>query len=148
MENDKKIEYCKASEKDELEIKGILKVMSGDESYFDLGRFVVAKFGNEIIGCIRTKSFFSGALALSSLAVLPKYQGRGVGSALMRFLLHFEQSRPIFLLTSADKEGFYNKFNFFLIKTECLPDDFRVEYERMVNMPFAKNIQVIAMGIE
>jgi N-acetylglutamate synthase-like GNAT family acetyltransferase len=139
------IEYAGAQLEDEPSVKAILKLLDGDESAFDIEKFVVAKVYGRTIGCIRVKSLPGETLELSSLAVLPEFQHNGIGSELIRKLLESEPARPIYLLTSADKARFYQKFDFRLIKPEEAALEFRAEYRRIVAMPFAKNLQVIIM---
>lgn len=149
MENiNKNIKYVKASLDDEEQIKSILKNLKGDRDNFNLKRFVVAKYGELVVGCIRVKVFDGGILELSSLAVLPEYQNKGIGSKLVKNFLQFEQSRPIFLLTSLDKESFYKKFGFIIKESQKLPEIFKKEYDRIISLPFANNIKVIAMALE
>lgn len=121
--------------------------MNGDRSRFDIDRFIIAKNNDMIIGCVRIKVLNSKALELSALVVLPEYQHQGIGSELVKRLLKKEQQRPIFLLTSSDKEQFYNRFGFFLLNQDQIPAEFKKEYLRVANLPFAKNIKVIAMKI-
>ena len=59
-----------------------------------------------------------------------------------------EITRPIFILTELNKKNFYKKFGFNIVEPSNLPDEFKKEYERIVSLPFAKNLQVIAMMIE
>ncbi|MFZ2310231.1 MAG: GNAT family N-acetyltransferase [Patescibacteria group bacterium] len=145
--NASNIIYTLAAPKDELVIFDLLKNLEGDRSNFDLTRFCVAKDGNKLVGCIRTKDFGNNCLELASLAVDEEYRHQGIGSSLVKELLIKEQGHPIFLLTSADKEVFYKKFGFNIISPLDLPVEFKKEYDRIINLPFAKNLQVIAMTI-
>lgn len=143
-----KLEYLKATIVDEPQIIKILEELNGDRSVFDINHFMVVKNESSIIGCIRVKVFAGGLLELASLAVLENYQGQGVGSELVRKFLLSETSRPIFLLTSLDKESFYKKFNFNIIDPAELPEEFKNEYLHIINLPFTKSIQVIAMVLK
>ena len=107
--NDLNIAYSEAISKDEEAIKHLLKSLKGDWAEFNIERFYLAKNKNIVIGCIRTKIFEDGFLELASLAVDKNYQHQGIGSALIKELLSKEEHRPIFLLTSSDKENFYKK---------------------------------------
>lgn len=142
------IKYFPAVEGDELAIMNLLKNLEGDRSNFNLKRFYVAKDNNKLVGCIRTKDFENNCLELASLAVDKKYQHQGIGSKLVEELLFNEQNRPIFLLTSTDKELFYKKFYFNAIDPLDLPTGFKKEYDKIINLPFTKNLQVIAMTIK
>jgi len=142
------LEYLKATVADKLQIRSFLKQLNGDRSNFEISRFVVVKQGAELIGCVRIKVFKDGTLELSSLAVLSEYQRKGIGSELVNKLLLNEVARPIFLLTSLDKESFYKKFDFNIVAPDKLPKEFKNEYLRVISLPFAKNIQVIAMVLK
>lgn len=137
--------YEKATPKDEQEIINLLQSLNGDRANFDINKFYVAKNEEEIIGCVRIKVFDGGCLELASLAVQPNYQNQGVGSKLVTTLLQAEISRPIFLLTSLDKESFYKKFDFAVVEPLNLPDEFKKEYDKIISLPFAKGLEVIAM---
>lgn len=143
-----KLECLKAIIANEPQIRDILEKLDGDRADFDVSQFIVAKNKKEIIGCVRIKVFLDGSLELASLAVLPGYQGKGIGSELIRKLLLSEPARPIFLLTSLDKENFYKRFDFNIINTDNLPEELKKEYLHVVRLPFAKNIQVIAMVLK
>jgi putative acetyltransferase len=53
-----------------------------------------------------------GVLALAPLAVLPPYQGLGIGSALMRDALAVADSRPEPLVAVLGSPAFYSRFGF------------------------------------
>jgi len=148
MLNNLNIIYSLATEQDQLPTVGLLKELAGDRSNFDIARFYVAKDSDYLVGCIRTKVFVDGTRELASLAVNKNYQGRGIGSELIKKLLATETFRPIYLLTSADKENFYKKFDFNIINPLELPSEFKKEYEKIIGLPFAKDLQVIAMIIK
>jgi len=139
------LEYLKATVADKLQIRSFLKQLNGDRSNFEISRFVVVKQGAELIGCVRIKVFIDRSLELASLAVLPEYQGQGVGSELIRKILLSKPARPIFLLTSSGNEKFYKRFGFNIINSDNLPEELKKEYLHIVSLPFAKNIQIIAM---
>ena len=147
MINELNIIYSQATPEDELAIFDLLKELEGDRAEFDITKFYVAKDGDTLIGCVRTKMVSNSYLELSSLAVDKNYQGRGIGSKLVEELLLKETDRPIFILTELNKESFYKKFNFNIIAHSELPSEFKKEYDRIINMPFAKNLKVIAMAV-
>jgi len=143
--NNLNIIYSKASQKDEIAIINLLKSFGSDKSDFDINKFYTAKDDKKIIGCVRIKILEGDCLELSSLAVDSKYQHQGIGSKLIEKILIQEQGRPIFLLTSQNKELFYKKFGFIIIVPRELPSEFKKEYERILALPFSKNLKVIAM---
>jgi len=147
MDNELNIVYSKATSLDEPAILNLLKELEGDRSEFDISRFYIATANNNLIGCIRTKIISDDCLELASLAVNKNYQGQGIGSKLVKELLK-KTKRPIFLLTELNKETFYKKFNFNIIDPLELPSKFKEEYDKIINMPFAKNLEVIAMVIK
>jgi N-acetylglutamate synthase-like GNAT family acetyltransferase len=140
--------YSQASPKDEPAIFNLLTALEGDRSNFDISKFYIAKVGNNLIGCVRIKLLTDDCLELSSLAVNKNYQGKGIGSKLVEELLSKETARPIFLFTQSNKESFYNKFNFKTIEAAKLPAEFKKEYERIINLPFAKDLEVIVMIVK
>lgn len=146
--NNLNIAYSKASQKDEIAITNLLKSLSGDKSGFDIDKFYIAKDEDKLIGCVRIKIFEGGCRELSSLVVDPKYQHQGIGSKLVEKILAQEQSRPIFLLTSLNKELFYKKFGFTIVGAQELPTEFKKEHDRILALPFAKNLEVIAMVVK
>lgn len=148
MVNKLEVIYSQANLEDKPAILDLLKELEGDRSSFDITRFYVAKIAKNLVGCVRTKMFDGGCLELASLAVNKNYQGQGIGSRLVEEILSKETARPIFILTELNKEHFYNKFNFHIIKPLALPDEFKKEYDRIINMPFAQNLKVIAISVK
>jgi amino-acid N-acetyltransferase len=143
-----KIVYFVAELSDKSDIINLLKTLGGDKSNFNIDDFYIAKDGSLLVGCIRVKPISETCVELSSLAVIESYQHQGIGSDLVKKLLTKEARRPIFLLTEKNKERFYKKFGFCLIKPENLPTEFLKEYERIIKLPFAKSLKVIAMVIK
>jgi len=78
-----------------------------------LGSFVVAVDGDQIVACIGAEAFQFVAL-VRSLAVLPEYQGRGLGRRLVRQVLDRFSSRGLreFYVVTEDAEGYFKKRGF------------------------------------
>jgi N-acetylglutamate synthase-like GNAT family acetyltransferase len=69
-----KIDYVEALREDEDMIRGIVETLAGDNTNFDIERFIIAKDGDKIVGCVRTKVVSDDCLELASVGVLPVYQ--------------------------------------------------------------------------
>ncbi len=81
---------------------------------------VVAQVDGHTIGMGRLVSDGYVAHAIFDVAVLPEYQGRGIGRRIME-LLHEKLSSPKCLIYAAPgKEGFYAKLGYYPCKTGML----------------------------
>ncbi|MFA6955608.1 MAG: GNAT family N-acetyltransferase [Thermoanaerobaculia bacterium] len=78
-----------------------------------LGSFVVAVDADQVVACVGAEAYQFVAL-VRSLAVLPEYQGRGLGRRLVRQVLDRFSSRGLreFYVVTEDAEGFFKKRGF------------------------------------
>ena len=90
----------------------------------DWQRFLVAQWGQDIIGVGQVKPHGDGSRELASIAVVPEWQGQGVGSALIRGLLARETG-TLYLMCAADSERYYERFGFQRIDRRDMPPYFR-----------------------
>ena len=84
--------------------------------------FVVARAGNELVGCVGLESYGEDAL-LRSLAVVPRLQGMGLGKALFSKALAAAESsgtRSLYLLTTT-AEGLFARLGFTRIDRAGVP---------------------------
>lgn len=140
------VTYRSASAKDLTYILEIIKSVSGDYKDIVPEQFLIAEDKNKIIGCVRIKKM-ADYFELASLAVLPKYRSRGIGSNLVIKILKNFDNRPIYLLCSEKRESFYQKLGFEIIEDGKLPNPMSKEYKRILQKPFLKGTKIIAMVI-
>lgn len=109
-----------------LDVAGILALY--DQTWWAQGRnvedvrralehshpVVTAWRGSDLVGFARVISDLTFRATVWDVIVRPDEQGRGVGTALMKFVLQHPdlQSVSQFLLLTADKHGFYQRLGF------------------------------------
>lgn len=73
--------------------------------------------GDRLIGCGRALSDGIYQAALYDIAVLPEYQGQGIGRSIMETLLSRVGHCNVILYAAPGKEAFYQKLGFRAMKT-------------------------------
>jgi len=68
--------------------------------------------GETLVGCVRALSDRIFRSVIYDLAVLPEYQGRGIGSELIRLCISECPSSEWLLATIPERAGFYEKLGF------------------------------------
>jgi N-acetylglutamate synthase-like GNAT family acetyltransferase len=145
LEKITELKYSEATNNDLKAIAKILHKYKGDSSNMLPNQFLLAKAGDKIIGCIRIKKLGEDSYELASLVVLPEYRSRGIGGELINKIINQETCRPIFLLTSPEKETFYNKYGFKLIKPEELKNISYNEYRRVAEIIGVEGVIAMVM---
>ncbi len=85
---------------------------------FENSHSVVFAFdGKQMIGFGRAISDGAYEAAVYDIAVVPEYQGKGVGKAIMESIIQRLSHCNIILFASPGKEPFYKKLNFRKMKT-------------------------------
>jgi GNAT superfamily N-acetyltransferase len=89
------------------------------DAYIDAGRVLVAGYGDEIVGHLQlTETRRAGDVEVKNMAVLPRVQGHGVGSALMAAALELARAEgrsTLVVATAAADIGnlrFYQRLGF------------------------------------
>jgi amino-acid N-acetyltransferase len=101
----------------------IRKIVRGARLYpFGLHwqNFLVAEKGGKIIGVGQVKSHRDGSRELASLAVLPGFQGGGVGSEIVQRLISQEMG-TLHLFCGPALARYYRRFGFQIAANEALP---------------------------
>ena len=86
---------------------------------------VVAMAGGQVIGMGRLVGDGFTMCYIQDIIVLPEYQGKGIGSAIMERLLAYVSDNAMHgtsvltgLFSAKGKEGFYQKFGFYIRPNE------------------------------
>jgi N-acetylglutamate synthase-like GNAT family acetyltransferase len=88
-------------------------------------RFVVAVDPDDrVIACGQLKPHGQNILELASLAVQPEFQGRGLGRAIIEYLLN-KSPRPLYLMCISKNGGLYKKFGFRALEYKDMPRYFQ-----------------------
>ena len=85
---------------------------------FEASRTTVFLYhAEQLIGFGRAISDGAYQAAIYDCAVLPEYQGKGIGTRIMKTILHRVSHCNVILYASPGKEGFYQKLGFRKMKT-------------------------------
>ena len=113
----------------------------------DWQRFLLAQWGQDIVGVGQIKPHNDGSRELASIAVVPEWQGNGVGGAVIRALLSRE-SGALHLMCDAAREHYYQRFGFRRLERPLMPPYFRrfMLIAPLVKLLSLNRIQLIVMG--
>src|SRR5216684_5856432 len=101
-----------ATENDQLAIRRLIAEVRLPRMNLQWPNFVVAEDDQEFVGMGQVKSHGDGSRELASIAVLPKQQGEGVGTAVIKTLLGREDGVVLHLSCRRELEGYYERFGF------------------------------------
>lgn len=87
-------------------------------------RFIIAEDDGAMVGCGQIKPHGDGTKELASIAVEPDYQGKGVGSMVMKALLEREPGE-LYLTCLRHNVTYYQKFGFRELTFEEFPPDMK-----------------------
>ena len=75
-----------------------------EQSVIDFPKFVIVCDGKDV-GCISCKEMEKGTYEVGCLCIIPEYQGKGIGTAAMKFAkAHYDGWKKFTLVTPVDKE--------------------------------------------
>jgi N-acetylglutamate synthase-like GNAT family acetyltransferase len=86
----------------------------------DWPNFIVAVNGEQIVGTGQIRPHQDGSAELASIAVLPAYQGRGIGGVIVATLVSCH-SGPLYLSCVNTMPAFYARFGFRIVEAAMLP---------------------------
>jgi amino-acid N-acetyltransferase len=116
----------------------------------DWSNFLVAVEADQIIGIGQVKPHGDGSRELASIAVVPAWQGQGVGRQLIDALLAREPE-PVYLICLEKMSGYYQRFGFHIVERPDLPPVL-ARFHRLGNLlsgltsvPTSRRQRVIAM---
>lgn len=120
-----------ATAEDQYAIRLIVRAALLNPLALDWPRFIVAHDGWQVIGVGQIKPHRDGRRELASIAVVPEWQGQGVGSAIIMALLARE-SGTIYLTCMDRLVPYYTRFGFRRVERADMPPYFR-RVERLMN---------------
>src|SRR6476646_282214 len=109
---------------DQYAITAIVRAARINPYNLDWRRFLLAQWGQDIVGVGQVKPHGDGSRELASIAVVPEWQGNGVGGALISALLSRETG-PLHLMCNAAREHYYPRFGFQRLDRRAMPPDVR-----------------------
>lgn len=77
----------------------------------------IARDGQRLVGAGRAISDGEAGSTIFDVVVLPEYQRRGIGRAMMEFLLNRLPPGTVVLIAAPGKEDFYRKLDFRRLRT-------------------------------
>jgi amino-acid N-acetyltransferase len=138
-----------ATAEDQFAITAIVRAARINPNDLDWRRFLLAQWGQDVIGVGQVKPHKDGSRELASIAVVPEWQGQGVGGALVWALLARE-SGPLYLMCNAHRESYYQRFGFRRIDRRAMPPYFR-RFKLMapiIRLLTFNQLRVVVMGRE
>jgi len=95
--------------------------------------FLVAEEGGAVVGIGQVKAHGDGSREVASMAVVPAWQGKGIGSAIIKALIAGEGDRVLYLTCRREMRGYYERFGFRMIAKADYPPYF-ARLIRVVNV--------------
>ena len=134
---------------DQYAITAIVRAARNNPRDLDWQRFLLAQWGQDIIGVGQVKPHPDGSRELASIAVVPEWQGNGVGGMLIRALLSRETG-TLHLMCVADREGYYQRFGFKRLDRRIMPPYFRrfMLLAPVLRLLSLNRLRLIVMGRE
>jgi N-acetylglutamate synthase-like GNAT family acetyltransferase len=124
-----------ATEADSRQIKDLIHKVGINPMGLDWKRFIVAVDAEDrVVATGQLKPHGADILELSSIAVEPEYQGKGIARAIIEYLLK-DSPRPLYLTCISTLGPLYEKFGFVSLAHEDMPRYFQ-RLSRIANVMF------------
>lgn len=141
-----------ATAADQKAIRAIIRQAGINPMALHWRRFLLAQANGQVIGTVQVKPHGDGTRELASLAVIPLWQGRGVGRALMQAALAREDG-SLYLTCASPMEGYYTRFGFRTLSRAEMPRYFRRLTGVMgglmaIARPFVGDVRLLVMLLE
>ena len=132
---------------DQYAITAIVRAARINPRDLDWQRFLLAQWGQDIIGVGQVRPHEDGSRELASIAVVPEWQGNGVGGALIRALLARETG-PLHLMCIDSRERYYERFGFQRLDRRAMPPYFRrfMRLAPVIRLLSINRLRLIVMG--
>ncbi|MBE0697794.1 MAG: GNAT family N-acetyltransferase [Anaerolineaceae bacterium] len=119
------LHFRQATKKDARAIRGLIFRVGINPISLDWQRFLlVMNEKDQIIGCGQIKPHSDGTRELASIAVIPEFQGRGIGTEIITRLMENEPL-PVYLTCRSILGSYYQQFGFQRVSPSELPPYFR-----------------------
>src|SRR5437870_5841970 len=125
-----------ATENDQPAIRHLIAEVRLPRMNLQWPNFVVAEEDREMVGMGQVKSHGDGSSELASIAVVPKRQGEGFGTAVIKALLAREAGVVLHLSCRRELEGYYERFGFLRVERAPFPPYFRLTHSLVT--PFGR----------
>ena len=110
---------------DAAAIRSLIRTVGINPMSLNWPRFVIAvDETGEMLGCGQIKPHSDGTHELASIAVWPRFQGQGVGSAIIQHLLG-RTPPTLYLTCRAALRPYYERFGFHALNETQMPPYFR-----------------------
>ena len=117
-----------AAEADQPRIAAIIRAAQINPMDLKWPNFVLAvgDATGEVVGTGQIKTHRDGSRELASIAVVPEYQGRGIGRRIVQHLVDLDgNTGSLFLTCRSDMEKFYEPFGFRAVQANEMTPYFR-----------------------
>jgi len=104
-------ELRRATKKDSRQLRKIIKQVGINRFGVHWKRFFVLEKEGEIIGCVQLKTHLASYQELTSLAILPAWQKKGLSSILMEACIE-ASTKELFLVCDVELEPLYTRNGF------------------------------------